>query len=208
MGQRDILEEALGLDNQLAGPAKLLYSDFTLPMPIVAEEVIDPTSGGAASGWTPFGITRGGINFTKSITKQVMDDIDQIIGEYDQRTTTKGYTVSTQIGEVLDEAQVGVPMEEGTPTVVSTDGPTQVMIPLDSANNEAPARHIAIVYPKPETGKVTVLVLRNAKPASGDRTWRFDKTDKVSPAFEFRAFPVIASDIPVEQRWGVRFDIK
>lgn len=210
MAQRNILENSLGLLNQMRGPAKIMMSTVpaaSLPMPNAVIQVIDPTGGAPASGWFAFGITRGGINVTKRIDKQVYDDIDQLIGEWGQRTTNRGYRITTQIGEVLEGRQKGIIMESGTATQVSTAGPTQVMTPLDSGSNQSVARRVAVVFPKDTEGKVYMFVFRNVEPAGGDRTWRFDKSDPVSPGLEMVAFPEIATTIPSEDAYGRDFDI-
>lgn len=205
MGQEDVLINSLNLPNQMAGPAKLLYAPGTLPMPVRAEEVIDPTTGAPASGWTAFGITRGGINVGVRSDKQVYDDIDQIIGEWGQRTTNRGVRVTTQIGEVLDTAQTQVALEMGSPTVVVATtvnaGGTQVLQPLH-ADAEPPRRRLAIVKPHKTPGRVFIRVLRQVEPAGSDKTWRFDKSDKVSPPAEFIAFPEIATTIPAGMKYG------
>jgi hypothetical protein len=210
MAQRNILENSVNMLNQLRGPAKILYSSVpaaSLPMPIMIHQVIDPTGGAAATGWTSLGFTRGGINVTKRLDKQVYDDLDQIIGEWGQRTTNRGYRITTQLAEVLDRAQMGLVMEPGTATQVSTASPTQVMQPLDAGSNQAVARRVAVVFPKDTEGKVFAFVFRNVEPAGGDRTWRFDKSDPVSPGLELIAFPEIATTIPSEDAYGRSFDI-
>lgn len=207
MSQRNILENSISLLNQMRGPAKILYAPGTLPMPVRAEQVIDPTGGAPATGWSSFGSTRGGINVTKRMDKQVYDDIDQIVGEYDQRTTNRGYRITTQMAEVRDRTQMGITMESGVPTVVSTTGPTQVMVPLDAGSNQSVERRIAVVYPKDTEGTLFMFVFRRVQPAGGDRTWRFDKSDPVSPALELVAFPEIATTIPAEDAYGRSFDI-
>lgn len=207
MAQRNILENSISLLNQMRGPAKILTAPGTLPMPTRVEQVIDPTLGAAATGWTSLGLTAGGINVTKRKDKQVYDDVDQIIGEYDQRTTNRGYRITTQLREVYDRTQMGVVMESGTATQVSTTGPTQVMVPLDSGSNQSVERRVAVVYPKDTEGKVYMFVFRRVQPAGGDITWRFDKSDPVSPALELVAFPEIATNILSEQAYGYNFDI-
>ncbi len=206
MGQRDILENSAERLNMLRGPAKILYAPFTLAMPVRVEQVIDPTGGAPATGWSAFGLTRGGINVTKRIDRQVLDDVDQIIGQYGQQTTNKAWTISTQLAEVLDRAQRSYVMETGLATVVSTTGATQIMTPLDSSTYDALPRRIAVVYPKKDAGKVYAFVFRNVEPSGGDRTWRFDRSDAVSPALDLVSFPELATAIPVEQRWGVEFE--
>jgi hypothetical protein len=210
MGQEDVLINSLDLPAQMAGPAKLLYAPGTLPMPIRAEEVIDPTTGAPATGWTAFGITRGGVNVGVRTDKQVYDDIDQIIGEWGQRTTNRGVRVTTQIGEVLNTTQTQVALEMGTPTVVVATtvnaGGTQVLQPLHP-DSEPPRRRLAIVKPKKTVGRVHIIVLRQVEPAGSDHTWRFDKSDKVSPGAEFIAFPEIATTIPAGMKYGYRIDM-
>lgn len=207
MAQRNILENGVNLLNQLRGPAKILYAPGTLPMPVNIGQVIDATGGAPATGWAVLGFTRGGINVTKRLDKQELDDLDQIIGVYDQRTTGKGYRITTQLAEVLDRAQLPLIMETGTPTIVSTAAVTQVMIPLDSLNNQAPDRRVAVVFPKDTEGKLYAFVFRRVQPAGGDRTWRFDKSDPVSPGLELTALPEIATNIPADLAFGYAFDI-
>lgn len=206
MSQDDVLINGLNLPMQMAGPAKLLYAPGTLPMPVRVEQVIDPTTGAPASGWTAFGITRGGINVGIRSDKQVYDDIDQIIGEWGQRTTNRGVRITTQLGEVLDPVQTQVALEMGAATQVSTTGPTQIMQPLHD-DAEPPARRFAVVKPHKTPGRVHVTVLRKVEPAGADKTWRYDKSDKVSPAIELIAFPEISTTIPAGQKYGYRFDI-
>ena len=207
MAQRNILENSVNKLNQLRGPAKILYAPATLPMPINIGQVIDVTGGAPATGWTALGFTRGGINVTKRIDKQVYDDLDQLVGEWGQRTTNRGYRITTQLAEVLDRAQMALVMETGTATQVSTTGATQVMIPLDAGSYNSAPRRVAVVFPKDDEGKVFAFVFRNAEPAGGDRTWRFDKSDPVSPALELVAFPEQATTIPVEDAYGRSYDI-
>jgi hypothetical protein len=211
MGQEDVLMNSLDLPAQMAGPAKLLYAPGTLPMPVRAEEVIDPTTGAPASGWTAFGITRGGINVGVRSDKQVFDDIDQIIGEWGQRTTNRGVRITTQLGEVLNTTQTQVALEMGSPTVVVATtvnaGGTQVLQPLH-ADSEPPRRRFAIVKPHKTPGRVFVRVLRQVEPAGADKTWRFDKSDKVSPPIELIAFPEIATTIPAGMKYGYDIDMR
>lgn len=207
MAQRDILENSASLLNQMRGPAKILYAPGTLPMPVRIEQVIDPTGGAPATGWSMLGFTRGGINVTKRKDKQVYDDLDQLIGEYDQRMTNRGYRITTQLREVQDPAQMGLSMEAGVPTVVSTSAATEVMVQLDSGSNQSVERRVAVVFPKDTEGKVFAFVFRRVQPAGGDVTWRFDKSDPVSPALELVAFPEIATSIPSEDAYGRSFNI-
>lgn len=207
MAQRNILENSVNLLNQMRGPAVILYAPGTLPMPTRLEQIIDPTGGAPATGWSKLGFTRGGINVTKRKDKQVYDDLDQLIGEYDQRMTNRGYRVTTQMAEVYDRTQIGLALEQGTPTIVSTTGPTQVMVPLDSGSNQSVERRLAVVYPKDTEGKAYAFVFRRTQPGGGDQTFRFDKSDPVSPALEMVAFPEIATSISSDQAYGYSLDI-
>lgn len=207
MAQRDVLENSVNLLNQMRGPAKILYAAGTLPMPTRIEQIIDPTGGAPASGWSSLGFTRGGINVTKTKDKQVLNDLDQLVGDYDQRMTNRSYRITTQLAEVYDRTQLGIALEAGTPTQVSTTGPTQVMVPLDAGSNQSVERRVAVVYPKDTVGKAYAFVFRRAQPGGGDQTFRFDKSDPVSPALELVAFPEIATTIPSELAYGQSFDI-
>ena len=207
MSQRNILENSIQLLNTLRGPAKILYAPGTLPMPVRVEQVIDPTGGAAATGWTSFGLTRGGINVAKNLDMAVRDDVDQILGAYDQDITDRGYTVVSQMAEVLDRAQLGIAFDMGTPTIVSTSGATQVMIPLDDGNNKTEERRIAVIFPKAQDGKVLGFVFRRAAVSGGEKVLRFDKSDAASPPLEFRAFPEIATSIPTEDSYGRMYEI-
>lgn len=202
MAQRNILENSINTLNTLRGPAKILYAPASLPMPILIEQVIDPTGGAAATGWTMLGLTRGGINVTKRLDKQVYDDLDQITGEYGQSTTNRAYTVTSQLAEVLSRAQRALAIEGGVATQVSTTGPTQVMTPLDSDSNSSAPLRVAVVWPKPTAGKVYMFVFRNVEPSGGDKVFRFDKSDPASLALELRAFPEIATNISTGDAWG------
>lgn len=207
MAQRNILENSIQRLNTLRGPAKILYAPATLAMPLKIEQVIDPTGGAPATGWSTFGLTRGGINVSKNLDISVRDDVDQILGAYDQDITDRNYVVTSQLAEVLDRAQLGIAFDMGTPTVVSTAGATQVMIPLDDGNNKTEERRIAVVYPKDETGKVLAFVFRRAALSGGEKVFRFDKNDPASPPLEFRAFPELATTIPTEDAYGRLYDI-
>jgi hypothetical protein len=207
MTQRQILENSINLMNQLQGPAKILTAPGTLPMPILLAQVIDPTGGGAATGWTSLGLTAGGVNVTKTITKQVNNDVDQIIGSYGQQTTDRAYNISTQLAEVLDRTQTQWALEEAAASQVSTAGATQMLIPLDSGSNSGERRRVAVVYPKGDAGKALAFIFRQVEVAGGDKTWRFDKTDKARPALDLVAFPEIATTIDQNQEYGYRLDI-
>lgn len=202
MAQRNVLENSIDLFKTLRGPAKILYAPATLAMPDRAEQIINATTGAAASGWTTFGLTRGGINVAKNLDIAVRDDVDQIIGAFDQDVTDRSYTVVSQIAEVLDHVQLGIAFDVGVPSVVSTNGATQVMIPLDSGKNKTTERRIAVVYPKADEGKVLAFVFRRAALSGGEKVFRFDKNDPASPPLEFRAFPEIATTIPPEDAYG------
>ena len=208
MSQRQVLENAINRLNRLRGPAKLFYAPYTLGFPTIIQQVLNVTQGGAASGWTAFGITRGGVNVTKTLDTNVLSDADQILGAYAQDITDRSYRLSTQVFEVLDQVQRGVAMEEGTPTVVGASAnATQVMTPLDSNVNTMTARHWAVVYPKPVEGKVYAFVFRWGELASGDDVVRFDKTDPASPALDLIFFPDIATTIDSGDQWGREFEI-
>jgi hypothetical protein len=207
MAQRNVLENSINLLNTLRGPAKILYAPATLPLPVLIAQVVDPTGGAPASGWNTFGLTRGGINVSKNLDIAVRDDVDQIIGAFDQDVTDRSYTVTSQMAEVLDTAQLGVAFDVGTPTVVSTTGATQVMIPLESGTNKTTERRLAVVFPKAETGKVLAFVFRRAALSGGEKVFRFDKNDPASPPVEFRAFPEIATTIDPQDAYGRLYNI-
>lgn len=207
MSQRNVLENSIDRFKTLRGPAKILYAPATLVMPVRVEQVIDPTGGAAASGWSTFGLTRGGINVSKNLDIAVRDDVDQIQGAYDQDITDRSYVITSQLAEVLDRAQIGIAFDMGTPTVVSTTGPTQVMIPLDDGDNKTEERRIAVVYPKSEAGKVLAFVFRRAAISGGEKVFRFDKNDPASPPLEFRSFPELATTIPSEDAYGRWYEI-
>ena len=202
MAQRNVLENSIQTLNTLRGPAKILYAPGTLPMPVRIEQVIDPTGGAAATGWSTFGLTRGGINVAKNLEITDRDDVDQILGAYDSDVTARGLSISSQLAEVLDRVQMGIAFDMGTPTQVSTNGATQVMIPLDSGSNKPIARRLAVIYPKGEPGKVLGFVFRVAKIAGGEKVIRFDKNDPASPPIEFRAYPELATTIDPEDAYG------
>jgi hypothetical protein len=207
MAQRNILENSIDLFKTLRGPAKVLYAPGTLPMPIMVHQVIDPTGGAAATGWNTFGLTRGGINVAKNLDIAVRDDVDQLIGAFDQDVTDRAYSITTQLAEVLDRVQIGIAYDMGLPTVVSTVAPTQVMIPMDSGSNKTTERRFAVVYPKAENGKVLAFVFRRAAISGGEKVFRFDKNDPASPALEFRAFPEISTAIDPMDAYGRWYEI-
>jgi hypothetical protein len=136
VSQRQILENSIQLLNTLRGPAKLLYAGSAVGFPTRIENMIDPTTGAPGASWLPFGLTRGGINVNKTIDTAQRDDVDQILGAYNQDVTDRSYIISTQLAEVLgDSTQLGVAMEMGAPTIVIGSGATQVMRPLDDGDN-------------------------------------------------------------------------
>lgn len=207
MSQRQILENSIQLLNTLRGPAKLLYGPSGLPMPIRIEQVIDPTSGAPATGWSALGLTRGGINVNKNLDVAVRDDVDQILGAYDQDITDRSYAITTQLAEVLDRTQLAVVWDLGTATQLTTAGPTQVMSLLDSGSNKSPERRWAVVFPKQDNGKVYAFVFRRGALTGGDKAFRFDKNDPASPALDLRFFPEIATSIPAEDSYGRIYEI-
>lgn len=207
MSQRQILENSINLLNTLRGPAKILYGPSGLGMPNRIEDVINPTTGAAATGWTPLGLTRGGINVTKNPEVAVRDDVDQILGAYDADITDRSYGITTQLAEVLDRTQWSVAWEMGSATVVSTTGATQTMQLLDDGDNKMTERRWAVVFPKQADGKVLAFVFRRGQVVGGEKTLRFDKSDPASPALELRFFPEIATTIPSEDAYGRIYDI-
>jgi hypothetical protein len=77
---------------------------------------------------------------------------------------------------------------------------------LDDGDNKTQERRWAVVYPKATNGKVFAFVFRRAAVSGGEKTFRFDKTDSVSPAFELVALPEIATTIQPEFAFGAMFD--
>lgn len=207
MSQRQLLENGINLLHKLQGPAKILYAPGTLAMPVRIEQVIDPTGGAPASGWSTLGLTGGGINVTKTTNMQVYEDVDQILGPYDQSVTSRAYRISTQLKEILDSTQLALAAETGASTQVSTTGATQVMTLLDSGSNRPTERRVAVVFPKSTEGKVYAFVFRRVQSAGGDQVFRFDKSDPVSPALDLLAFPEIATSIPSEDAFGRIFNV-
>lgn len=204
MTQRQILENSIDLLKTLRGPAKILYAGSGLPMPTRIEAVIDPSSGAPAASWTALGLTRGGINVNKNLDIAVRDDVDQIQGAYDQDITDRSYQVSAQLAEVLiNQAQLAIAMALDTnPTLVVGSGATQTMRFLDDGANKTPEYRVAVVFPKPASGKVLAFVFRRAAISGGEKVFRFDKNDPASPALEFRAFPEIATTIDSNDAYG------
>jgi hypothetical protein len=211
MSQRNILENSIQLAKTLKGPAKMLWAPATQGMPTIIQNIIDPTTGAPAAGWTAFGTTRGGINITKNLDIAVRDDIDQIYGAYDQDLNARSYTVTSQLGEVLDRTQMGVAWETGTATMAQSatvGGATQMRTNMDSGSNKPTERRLAVVYPKQTDGKVWAFAFRRASLTGGDKTLRFDRGDSASPPLEFRTFPEIASYIASEEAYGYIWDIE
>lgn len=211
MSQRQILENSIELSKTLRGPAKILYAPGTLGFPTRIEQVIDPTTGAPASGWTPIGLTRGGVNVNKNIDAQVRDDLDQIMGAYDQDITDRSYVITTQLAEVLSpntQLALAWDMYSAATTNIATTGlPTQTFRPLDGDNNKFDDMRLAVVYPKDTEGKVLAFVFRRAQLQGGEKALRFDKSDSASPALEFRAFPELATTISPQDQFGRMFEI-
>jgi hypothetical protein len=211
MSQRNILENSINLAKTLKGPAKLLWAPATQGMPTIIQNVIDPTTGAPAAGWNAFGSTRGGVNVVKNLDIQVRDDLDQILGAYDQDVQARSYTVTTQLAEVLDRNQFAVAWETGSATMAQSatvGGATQMRTAMDSGSNKPIERRLAVVYPKQTDGKLWMFAFRRASLSGGDKTVRLDKSDSASPPLEFRAFPDIATFIPSEEAYGSIFDIE
>lgn len=204
MAQRDVLENSINLLNTLRGPAKIFYATSNAAMPSFLGQAINATTGQPTTPWVAFGLTRGGINVSKTLDVTVRDDVDQIIGAYGQDITDRYYTLTTQLAEVLSRPQLTEALDLGVETViVATTGlPTQVMQPLDDGDNSFNDRRWMIVYPKATTGKLYAFVFRRGQVSGGERTIRFDKTDPVSPALEIRMFPEIATTIAADDAYG------
>lgn len=204
MAQNDVLINSINLLNTLRGPAKILFATANAAMPSNLEQMINATTGAPVAPWVAFGLTRGGVNVTKNIETAVRDDVDQIIGAFDQDITNESFQLSSQIAEVLNRTQLGEVMDFGTPTtVVATSSlPTQVMVPLDDGNNVLTERRWAVVYPKATTGKLVAFVFRRGQVSGGEKTFRFDKSDPASPPLEILMFPEIATTIDSADRYG------
>jgi len=212
VSQRNILENSIDLFKTLRGPAKILYAASSVGMPTLVENVINPTTGAPAASWSTFGLTRGGINVAKNLDIAVRDDVDQILGAYDQDITDRSYAITTQIAEVMGfpNEQVAVALDMDATmafNVATTGGATQGMRFLDDGDNHTQERRWAVVFPKAAAGKVIVFVFRRAAVSGGEKTWRFDKNDPASPALELRAFPEIATTIAPEDAYGRLFEV-
>lgn len=206
MTQRNILENSINRLNTLRGPAKILYGAYTLPMPLNAEQVINATTGAAATGWTALGLTRGGINVVKNEETTERDDVDQILGVYAQDITARSWRVTTQLAEVLDRSQRYITFEMGTPTIVSTSGATQIMTPLDDGDNIMTPRRLAVVYPKATNGRILMYVFRWAERTGGEKTIRFAKDDPASPPLEWIMMPEQATVLDAGEFYGYEFE--
>lgn len=209
MSQRQILENSIQLFKTLRGPAKLFYAVSTMGFPTTILQVLDPTGGGPATGWSAFGLTRGGVNISKTIESQVRDDLDQIMGAYDQDITDRSYSITTQLAEILDPStQMAIALDmSATITYHASGGATYARRPLDDSNNRFEDRRLAVVYPKDADGKVLAFVFRRVQLQGGEKALRFDKSDPMSPPLEFRAFPEIATTIIPEDSFGAMFEI-
>jgi len=206
VSQRQILENSIDLLKTLRGPAKLLWAAPSIGFPTLIENVINPSTGAAGVSWVSFGLTRGGVNVTKNLEVTVRDDVDQILGVYDQDITGRGYSITTQLAEVMnDTAQLALAMDMAAASIIGTAA-TSIMRGLDDGDNKTEERRWAIVYPKATNGKVFAFVFRRAAVSGGEKTFRFDKSDPASPAFELTAMPEIATTINPEFAFGAMFD--
>ena len=206
MTQRQILENSLDLLKTLRGPAKVLYADSAIGFPTLIENVINPSTGAPGASWLTFGLTRGGINVAKTLDITIRDDVDQILGAYDQDITGRSYLITTQMAEVMnDTTQLAVGMDMGGASVVGSQA-TQTFRPLDDTDNKTLERRWAVVFPKSTNGKVLAFVFRRAAISGGEKVFRFDKSDPSSPALEIRAFPELATTIAPEVSFGALFD--
>jgi hypothetical protein len=205
--QRNILENSIDLLKTLRGPAKLLYADGALPFPTLIENVINPSTGAPANGsWTSFGLTRGGINVAHNLDIALRDDVDQLLGAFDQDITGRNYIITTQIAEVMnDTTQLAIALDLGAASIVGTVA-TQTFRGLDDTDNKTLERRWAVVFPKSTNGKVLAFVFRRAAIGGGEKVFRFDKNDPSSPPFELRAFPEIATTLSPDVAFGALFD--
>jgi hypothetical protein len=212
VSQRQILENSINLMKTLRGPAKILYAASGVGFPTLIDNVINPTTGAPGASWVPFGLTRGGINVSKNLDIAVRDDVDQILGAYDQDITDRSYTITTQLAEILQDtmSQIAVAADMGAATVVvATSGaPTQTMRPLDDGDNKTEERRWAVIYPKSTNGKLFAFVFRRGAVSGGEKAFRFDKSDPASPPLEIRMFPEIATTIAPEDAYGRAFEIE
>ena len=210
MSQRQILENSIDLMKTLRGPAKVLWAASGINMPTSIDGVINASTGAPGASWVPMGLTRGGVNIVKNLDIQVRDDVDQILGAYDQDITDRSYTITTQLAEILQDnlAQVAKIADLGAATVVSaTAGVTQIMRYMDDTDNKTEEGRWAVVFPKATNGKVLAFVFRRGAVAGGEKTFRFDKSDPASPGLEIRMFPEIATTIDPQDAYGRIFEV-
>jgi len=208
MSQRQILENAIDLTKTLRGPAKILYASPSVGFPTMLENIINPTTGAPGASWLPFGLTRGGVNIGKTIDITVRDDVDQIMGAYDQDVTDRSYQLTTQIAEVLyPQRDLAMSMDlDSSATILGTVA-TQSMRFLDTGANKTGEWRWAVVYPKATDGKVYAFVFRRGAVSGGEKAFRFDKSDPASPPLEVRMFPEIATTIDSKESYGKLFEI-
>jgi len=205
--QRNVLENSIDLLKTLRGPAKILYAAGDLPFPTLIENVINPSTGAPGASWTPFGLTRGGINVSKVLDIAVRDDVDQILGAYDQDITGRAWTITAQLAEVMNNTdQLAVAMDMFPSASLVGTLATQYVRPLEDSDNKTAEKRWAVVFPKATNGKVLAFVFRRGAVSGGEKTFRFDKNDPASPPFEMRAFPEIATTIAPENAFGLLFD--
>jgi hypothetical protein len=178
-------------------------------MPTNIDNVINASTGAPAASWTPFGLTRGGVNVTKNLDISVRDDVDQILGAYDQDITDRSYQITTQLAEILQDnlVQLTAIADLGQATAFSTGGVTQTMRYLDDSDNKTEEGRWAVVFPKATNGKVFAFVFRRGAVAGGEKTLRFDKNDSASPGLEIRMFPEIATTIDPMDAYGRIFEV-
>jgi len=210
VSQRQILENSIDLMKTLRGPAKVLWAASGINMPTSIDGVINASTGAPGASWVPMGLTRGGVNIVKNLDIQVRDDVDQILGAYDQDITDRSYTITTQLAEILQDnlAQVAKIADLGAATVVSaTAGVTQIMRYMDDTDNKTEEGRWAVVFPKATNGKVLAFVFRRGAVAGGEKTFRFDKSDPASPGLEIRMFPEIATTIDPQDAYGRIFEV-
>ena len=148
----------------------------------------------------------------KNLDVTVRDDLDQIVGAYDQDVTGRSYQIVTQIAEVAQDQfrQQAIALEMGqtaTTVMATTAQPTQVMRFLDDNDNKTEERRWAVVYPKAANGKVIAYVFRRGAVSGGEKTIRLDQNDPASPALDLRFFPEIATTIAAEDQYGRVFEI-
>jgi hypothetical protein len=195
----------------LRGPAKIFRAASGINFPTNVDGVINASTGAPGVSWIPFGLTRGGVNVVKNLDIAVRDDVDQILGAYDQDITDRSYTITTQLAEILQDnmTQIAALADLGVATVVvATAGqPTQIMRYLDDSDNKTEEGRWAVVFPKATNGKVFAFVFRRGAISGGEKTFRFDKSDSASPGLEVRMFPEIATAIDPQDAYGRIFEV-